>query len=73
MEKNSGAARIEINGEPRHVAPGATLADVLKLIGAPKSGFAVEKNGDIVPKSRHASEEIREGDRLEIVTFVGGG
>ena len=62
-----------INGERRQVAAGATVAELLADLGLQGKKIAVEKNGDIVPKSRHSSETVAPGDSLEIVVAVGGG
>ena len=62
-----------INGERRQVAAGATVAELLADLGLQGKKIAVEKNGDIVPKSRHFSETVAPGDSLEIVAAVGGG
>lgn len=65
--------QITVNGESRQVAEATTVAallDHLKLTGKP---VAVEVNLDLVPKPRHAEHRLAEGDRLEIVTLVGGG
>ena len=62
-----------INGERRQVAAGATVAELLADLGLQGKKIAVEKNGDIVPKSRHSSETVASGDSLEIVAAVGGG
>ena len=62
-----------INGEKRQVAAGATVAELLTDLGLQGKKIAVEKNGDIVPKSRHSSEIVAPGDSLEIVAAVGGG
>ncbi|MFN0207805.1 MAG: sulfur carrier protein ThiS [Planctomycetota bacterium] len=64
---------IVVNGEQKTVRAGATLVELLPSLGAPREGFAVERNGKIVPRSLHATEQLAAGDRLEIVTFVGGG
>ena len=65
--------RIFVNGEARELAGRPALAEALGILGAPKVGIAVERNGALVPKSLHATTRLEEGDRLEIVTFVGGG
>jgi sulfur carrier protein len=65
--------RIVLNGETRTLAEGATLASLLAELGLEKSPVAAELNREVVPRSRHAETPIREGDRLEIVTLVGGG
>ena len=62
-----------INGERRQVAAGATVAELLADLGLQGKKIAVEKNGDIVPKSQHSSETVAPGDSLEIVAAVGGG
>ncbi|MGV6819493.1 MAG: sulfur carrier protein ThiS [Parvularcula sp.] len=63
---------IHINGENRSVAA-ATVAALLEELGVPPLKVAVERNLQIVPKSAFASTELAQGDRIEIVQFVGGG
>jgi thiamine biosynthesis protein ThiS len=65
--------RIEVNGEARDVAPGTTIRALLGELGLGTTLVAVERNRDIVPRAQHEHTEIHEGDRLEIVHFVGGG
>lgn len=64
--------RIQVNGEPREVAAATVLALVEEL-GLDVRKVAVERNLEIVPKSLHAVTAIAEGDRIEVVQFVGGG
>ena len=64
--------RIEVNGEPREVTATTVLALVGEL-GLDVRKVAVERNLEIVPKSQHAATPIAEGDRIEVVQFVGGG
>ena len=64
--------RIEVNGEPREVTAATVLALVEEL-GLDSRKVAVERNLEIVPKSLHAATPIAEGDRIEVVQFVGGG
>ena len=64
---------ISINGTPRQVPAPLTLAALLENEGLLGKRVAVEKNGEIVPKSQHASTLLAPGDRLEIVVAVGGG
>jgi sulfur carrier protein len=66
------AVKIVVNGEERTVAAMSVL-DFLASLGIDSQRVAVELNLDILPKSDYASTEIKEGDRLEIVHFVGGG
>lgn len=65
--------RIEVNGEPREVAAGTTVRGLLEALGLGQTLVAVERNRQIVPRAEHASAEVADGDRLEIVHFVGGG
>jgi sulfur carrier protein len=65
--------RIVVNGEAREVAPGATVAVLLGELGLSSGPVAVEVNREIVPRSRHGDHPLAEGDRVEIVTMVGGG
>ncbi|MDP2168891.1 MAG: sulfur carrier protein ThiS [Rhodocyclaceae bacterium] len=64
---------ISINGTPRQVPAPLSVAALLESEGLLGKRLAVEKNGEIVPKSQHASALVAAGDRLEIVVAVGGG
>jgi sulfur carrier protein len=64
---------IILNGAPRQLDGTLTVAAFLALEGLAGKRLAVEKNGEIVPKSQHATTFIEAGDRLEIVVAVGGG
>lgn len=64
---------ITLNGDPRTVAPGTTIAALAAEIGLNPAKIAVERNLEIVPRSTLAEVVITEGDRIEIVHFVGGG
>jgi sulfur carrier protein len=64
---------ILVNGELRSVPPGASPARVIDLLALGGRRIAVEVNGAIVPRSRHAEHELKPGDRVEIVHAVGGG
>ena len=69
-----GQLAIEVNGEPRRIAVGATVADLLADLGfGPGRPVAVERNREIVKRQDHATTHLGNGDRLEIVTFFGGG
>ncbi len=61
------------NGEPRFVAEGTTVADLVAALGLKPEQVAVEKNREIVPRAAHPHTPLHDGDTLEIVTFVGGG
>jgi sulfur carrier protein len=64
---------ISVNGEKRGVADALSVAELLREMGLEGKRLAVEKNGEIVPKSGHAATQLAEGDRIEIVVAVGGG
>jgi sulfur carrier protein len=64
---------ISLNGEPRPVPAGATIAELLAELGLTASHVAVEVNLELVPRALHAERQLTDGDRLEIVTLVGGG
>ena len=65
--------RIEVNGEAREVASGMTVRELLVVVGVSGGPVAVERNHAIVPRAEHVSTVLSEGDRLEVVQFVGGG
>ena len=65
--------QISLNGESRQVADGSTVADLLRDLRLEAARVAVERNRKIVPSSARGAERLADGDRLEIVTFVGGG
>ena len=65
--------QIRVNGEPRDVPDGATVADLLTALERDPRGLAIECNLELVPRAQHASTQLAPGDRLEIVTLVGGG
>jgi len=65
--------QFSVNGQPRRLEPGANLARLLEVLELAGKRVAVEKNGEIVPRSRYADTRLAEGDALEIVVAVGGG
>jgi sulfur carrier protein len=65
--------RVQVNGEPREVEAGSTISALLATLGLADRPVAVERNAEIVPRAQHASTLLNEGDRLELVQFVGGG
>jgi thiazole synthase len=64
---------IHVNGDLRHVTVGLTLAEMLRELGLDPRKVAVERNLEIVPRAAFDEAVVEEGDRLEIVHFVGGG
>ncbi|MFT3897979.1 MAG: sulfur carrier protein ThiS [Thermomonas sp.] len=64
---------IQLNGQPCHVRDGATLDDLLREQGLAGRRVAIELNGEIVPRGRHATHMLHAADRVEIVHALGGG
>jgi sulfur carrier protein len=65
---------ISLNGKPHSVGSAPTVAALLEELGfAGRGGLAVEVNEEVVPRSEHGSRELREGDRVEVVTMMAGG
>lgn len=65
--------KIRVNDEPREVAEGTTIAELLRELGVNQPHVAVEVNLEVVPRAEHRAAVLNEGDRLEVVTLVGGG
>jgi len=65
--------RIRLNGEPRELADGLTIQQLLDELGIDPRRVAVEHNLTIVKRHRYDTTAINEGDEVEIVNFVGGG
>ena len=65
--------RLRINGEERTVPGEITVAELLRHLEIDDRQVGVERNRELVPRSRFEATGLVEGDELEIVTFVGGG
>lgn len=65
--------QVIFNGQPETLAPDLTVSALLEARGLVGKRLAVERNGEIVPKARHAEVKSADGDKLEIVVAVGGG
>jgi thiamine biosynthesis protein ThiS len=66
-------ARITVNSTPRTVPDASTVADLLRDLGRDPKKLAVEVNEAVVPRADHPFHPLHDGDRVEIVTLVGGG
>lgn len=64
---------IFVNGQPRRIEDGATVAALLVELGLDPRQLAVERNLELVPRAEHAVTPLAPGDRIEVVTLVGGG
>ncbi|HEX8057498.1 MAG TPA: sulfur carrier protein ThiS [Novosphingobium sp.] len=69
----SAELSLTVNGEPRRIAVGATIAQLVESLELNPQKVAVERNGEIAPRSSLAEVVLGDGDVLEIVHFVGGG
>lgn len=65
--------QIILNGETREVAEGLSVEALVLTLAEDPRGVAIERNLEIVPKAEHGSTILQDGDRLEVVQFVGGG
>lgn len=65
--------RLVVNGEERDIADGSTVRALLDVLNLGAGPVAVERNGDVVPRKEHATTVLAEGDKVEVVHFVGGG
>ena len=64
---------VVINGQSRSVNAGTTVAGLIADLGLGDRRVAVERNRSVVPRAEHGTTVLADGDRLELVTFVGGG
>ena len=64
--------RVTLNGESRELPAATSIAELIVLL-AVRGRYAVEVNGDIVPRSNHAEHRLLDGDRVEVVAAIGGG
>jgi sulfur carrier protein len=73
MRQTAQEIDILVNGQARRLVATTTVGALLAEMQLTGKRLAVERNGDIVPKSRHGETVLAAGDRLEIVVAVGGG
>lgn len=65
--------KVQLNGEDHEVEERSTVLDLLEALGFSPVKIAVEHNLEVVPKSAYAETVLSDGDRIEIVRFIGGG
>ena len=65
--------RVYLNGAPKEFPAALTFAQLLDELALAGRRLAIERNGEIVPRSRYAEARLAEGDRIEVVVAVGGG
>jgi sulfur carrier protein len=64
---------VFVNGESRQINDGTSVAELVRSLGVTQPHVAVELNLEVVPRARHSETTLHDGDRLEVVTLVGGG
>lgn len=69
----SAAVTIQVNGEPREISGGITVAGLLRELNIKSDRVAVELNLEIMERQAFETRYLQEGDRLEILSFIGGG
>ena len=65
--------RITVNGQAHDLPPPLSVADLVEQLTLTGKRIAIERNGEVVPKSLHANTFLNDGDTLEIIVAVGGG
>ncbi len=70
---NSTLITLSVNGSPRNIDTGSNVNRLLKALELAGKRVAVERNGEIVPRSQYGDTQLAHGDQLEIVVAVGGG
>ena len=65
--------QVIVNDEPRSLAHGATVADLIGTLGLGPRRIAVEVNRSVVPRAEYGATPLHDGDVVEIIHFVGGG
>lgn len=71
--RDNAGMDIVLNGDMLTLGDAPTILDLLQTQGLAERRVAVEVNGEIVPRGRHATHALRDGDRVEIVHALGGG
>jgi sulfur carrier protein len=67
------SVQVKLNGDPRELPDGASLAGAVAELTAGSTGVAAAVNGDVVPRGSWAGTLLRDGDQVEVVTAVQGG
>lgn len=64
---------FRVNGREHELPEGSTVAELIAELALDPRMLAVERNQELVPRAQHALTQLEEGDRVEVVTLVGGG
>lgn len=65
--------KLTVNGDTLELKDGASISELLVQLALGPGPVAVERNGEVVPRKEHPSTLLSDGDRIEVVHFVGGG
>lgn len=65
--------KLVVNGQERDLPVGTTVRQLIESLGLSKQACAAEVNQTLVPRREHELKELRDGDRIELVSLVGGG
>jgi len=65
--------KISVNDEPREFDPGTTIQQLIEILELDPANVVVQRNGDIVDRASFPTQAIAEGDRFDLIHFVGGG
>lgn len=69
----AAAIQIHVNGDPRDVRPDASVGDLLRELAIKSERVAVELNLEILDRKEFDQRSLKQGDRVEILSFIGGG
>ena len=64
---------VTVNGKPMDLREGLSVAELIRELGLAGQPCAAEVNQEVVPRRQHADRALQDGDRVELVTLVGGG
>lgn len=70
---NAAPITVIVNGVPRELPVGSTVASLLAELGAPEQGVAVAVDAEVVPRAHHAETTLTAGAHIEVIRAVGGG
>ena len=73
LHAKRSCVKLVVNGAPRELPDGQTVAALLAALGVPRERVAVEVNGEVVRRASHEQHALADGDAVEVVSFVGGG
>jgi sulfur carrier protein len=73
MRGKSPDIDVWVNGEARSIEEGSTVLALLEEMGLSDQPVAVEVNAQVIRRARHPEHRLTRGDKVEVVTFVGGG